>query len=607
MKPFVELWSPLAAALGWMIVHSLWQIALLYLAYRLLAWRLASRSAVLYYAALIAMAGSIFWAASTLAEAFQLNTPAAWAPARTTERFIVLMPASPIMPPAAQSAAAAWSQQFFYWCDTWAAPIGWLWSLGALVFSLRLMGGYWLSQRIRRVGVAPVPPDWAERCRDICRRLGIRKSVVWLESERIAAPLTLGFWKPVILFPAGLLLQLRPEQVETLLLHELAHIRRYDYTVNLIQLMLEVCFFYHPLFWLLSREARRHREYCCDDLVCLHTSSRLLYAQTLTQLKIASFHTKNEFAMHATGKSAFAQRIFRLAGIRPEKNLRSLFLLSMPFLLLFVAMCWLAFVPNPQSSRVELALALPESTTLASTLVVAPAGPLASTPGALSQPTPGSPDRTLSPVRLADTLQPPAVVAIEVNKMNVFYIGVDNPITVAVPDHDCQSLQVRLLGEGGKIIPLGNCTYNVVVSRPGTMAIEVYSAADTERQTLLGVKTFRVKRIPDPVVVFERPSGNIIAKADIRTFFSRPLQAWMQNFDFDAACEIIQFSVACMPSHDADVVEFYCDGNRIPPDRLDYLETLPARSKIYILDIKIKCPGDTAARKMGDLVFEIVE
>jgi hypothetical protein len=200
----------------------------------------------------------------------------------------------------------------------WAGVVGWLWCLAVIVFSLRLSGGYWISRRLRTRGVIVVSEAWQGRCNDWARQLGILRQVCWLESACITEPLTLGFWKPVILFPAGLLLQLPPKQVEVLLLHELAHIRRLDYLANLFQLILEVCFFYHPLFWLLSREVRRQREFACDDQVVQQTTDPLLYARTLTNLQLTFVNRPNPFVMNALGNSAFAQRIYRIAGLHPD-------------------------------------------------------------------------------------------------------------------------------------------------------------------------------------------------------------------------------------------------------------------------------------------------
>lgn len=198
----------------------------------------------------------------------------------------------------------------------------------------------------------------------------------------------------------------------------------------------------------------------------------------------------------------------------------------------------------------------------------------------------------------------PLVVAVEADKMNVFYIGIDNPITVAVPGYDCADLQIVLSG-GGVIQAAGNCQYLVQVRQPGTVKLEIFAGKKGARKQL-GVRTFRVKRIPDPVTRLDGFRGNSVRKAEIRGTFNRELTAALDYFEFDAQCTIAGFTVVFWTA-DSTVVEFPVIGNRIPADRLEALEQTPAGRKIYILDVKSQCPGDTVKRNLGDLVFEIRE
>ncbi len=485
-----NLFNLFAAALGWMVLHSVWQITLIYLLFRVVArmWRKHPRA--IYHAALLGMVAGAVWAVLTFFiawENYQWSREWYTAPGRE------ILPAEPVpeaapFHPAVVTVAAPtpWHRQLARAYESWAAPVGWFWSLCALLLVLRLWGGYWLCRRIRRIGVAPVSEQWQQQLHHWSAALQIQRPVRWLESTRVSQPLTLGFWKPVVLFPAGMLLQLQPGQVEALLLHELAHIRRYDYLVNLVQLVLEVCFFYHPLFWLLSKAAHRQREYCCDDLVLRHYPDRLLYAKTLTNLQY-THHTLNQFAMHAIGKSAFAQRIFRLFNLEPEKAQRS------PGLMLFLvalfcatALSWMAFRPEPLPEPSELALVFPETK--------------AAAPVILSQPSPVQP--AAAEAVIAPDTSSPTVIAIETAKMNVFYIGVDNPITVAAPGYACSDLTVRLSGPG-TLTALGDCRYIVQASAPGEIYVALF-AQKNGFEVDLGVKSFRVKRIPaDPAVRFE--------------------------------------------------------------------------------------------------------
>lgn len=718
----------LAAALGWMILHSIWQITLIYLLFRVAAriWRKHPRA--IYHAALLGMAASAVWAVLTFCTAWEnYQWSRGWNAVPAGEN-LPAVPAPEIAPllPAVHVADAPipWHRQLVRAYESWAAPVGWFWSLCALVLLLRLWGGYWLSRRIRHTGVTPVPEQWQQPLRHWSAALEIKRPVRWLESTRVSQPLTLGFWKPVVLFPAGMLLQLHPGQVEALLLHELAHIRRHDYLVNLVQLALEVCFFYHPLFWLLSKEARRQREYCCDDLVLRYCPDRLLYAKTLTNLQY-TLHTLNQFAMHAIGKSAFAQRIFRLFNLEPEKAQRSPGFFIVGIVLLSVAaLGWSSFTQKPQPAPSELALVFPEKQTAemapasvatqhepaAVALAIAPdtvspsviaveatnmnvfyigvdnpitvaapgydcadltvrlLGPgtltalgdcrynvVATAPGELGiaifskknnlekelgvkmyrvkripadpavrfdqkttaprenvaavvEPSPAPAEFAHPPVEfepLPAEIPSPAV-AVAANKMNVFYVGVNNPITVAVPGYKCGELELRLSGGTGTLIPLGDCRYVVRVSKPGMINVEVYTRKH-KKDVQLGMQTFRAKWIPDPVpYLADYSPSNTVSQAEIRNMLSRKLEAVIENFDYDNAyCSISQYTLAIREAN-ADVVEYKIRENKIPEAVLDKLEELPVGSVIYILEPHAKCPGDSAPRVLGDLVFKVV-
>lgn len=583
----------LPAALGWMIAHSLWQIAVLFVSYRLVARIWKSDTQVQYAAALVAMGLSAIGAVCTLVSVWpDIADSVVFDTASVPAMFITTPPvgADGIRQALPQLSAV---EQFRELYGFWATPVGLFWSLGVTVLSLRLAGGRWMARRLRTRGVSPVPEHRQQQCRDWSERLGIRRPVRWLESTRIAEPLTLGFWKPVVLFPAGMLLQLPPDQVEVLLLHELAHIRRHDYFVNLVQLILEVCFFYHPLFWLLSRAARRHREFACDDLVVRHTANPLLYAKTLTNLQLSIVNHPNPFVMYALGKSAFAQRIYRIAGLKQPIDHRQpwfpvLFLIGS----LTAGALWSSFtVKNDRPEPAELSVMLPEEKPAVAPLPAVP----------LVQPSPTPVVEAAAP----DTLSP-GVVAIEATKMNVFYIGVDNPITVAVPGYSCDDIKVRLSNGTGELIPLGECQYNVHVTQPGIISVEVFGT-DHGREKQLGVKTYRVKRIPDPVPGFDGQESAVVSQTDLEKVFGRELKAIMVNFDFDAQCDVVRFTVACRFSQNSDVVEFPVTGNKIPVERLKTINQVePNGGKIYLMDVMVKCPGDSNARKIGDMVFKVV-
>jgi beta-lactamase regulating signal transducer with metallopeptidase domain len=134
-----------------------------------------------------------------------------------------------------------------------------------------------------------------------------------LESALVEVPTVIGWFRPVILVPATFFTGLPPEQIEAILIHELAHIRRHDYFVNLFQIGIETLLFYHPVVWWISRAIRQEREHCCDDLALQIVGDREVYVRALASLE-ESRSLPMAITLAATGGSLL-QRIKRIAGV----------------------------------------------------------------------------------------------------------------------------------------------------------------------------------------------------------------------------------------------------------------------------------------------------
>jgi beta-lactamase regulating signal transducer with metallopeptidase domain len=162
--------------------------------------------------------------------------------------------------------------------------IAWLWLAGLSMSSARLVAGWW---RVRLLLEASTPASdrWQQMVEAISNRLGVRRRVRLVESDRAEVPGTVGWLAPVILFPIGALTGLTPDQVKLVLTHELAHIRRHDYAVNCLQTAIETVFFFHPAVWWLSTRVREEREHCCDDIVVGVFEDRWSYAEALTSVE----------------------------------------------------------------------------------------------------------------------------------------------------------------------------------------------------------------------------------------------------------------------------------------------------------------------------------
>jgi beta-lactamase regulating signal transducer with metallopeptidase domain len=184
------------------------------------------------------------------------------------------------------------------------------WAVGVLLLSIRTIGGFLLTQRLKLHAVAIKSIEWQRRVGSLAMQLGVKQFVQCCELARVKVTMTVGWLRPVILLPMGALLQFPPEQVEALLAHELAHIRRLDYLVNILQTAVETLFFYHPAVWWVSRRIRQEQENCCDDLAVAVLGDPIAYAKALTDLEEFADRA-SQFAVAASGASLLV-RVKRL-------------------------------------------------------------------------------------------------------------------------------------------------------------------------------------------------------------------------------------------------------------------------------------------------------
>jgi GWxTD domain-containing protein len=203
------------------------------------------------------------------------------------------------------------------WDALVSAAVPWLatfWVAGLCFFSLRYSAGWIASGRLQRRGVCWAPASWQAVTARLAGELKISRPVVLLESLLADTPMILGHLRPVILVPLGFLAGLPAPQVEAILLHELAHVRRADYLVNVCQRVVEALLFYHPAVWWISRLIRTERENCCDDIVVALGCDPHSYAAALTALeqnRLEQPWPKSEPALAATGGSLM-KRVRRL-------------------------------------------------------------------------------------------------------------------------------------------------------------------------------------------------------------------------------------------------------------------------------------------------------
>jgi len=314
---------------AWVLLHSTWQIAVIaaVLAGCLRLMRRRSANAR-YVTACIAMLVMVLLPVASLW--FPLTDPgtrptardnamlsASHAPARVTVNRLTT--GEPSMPRGsrekeittgsssaaanAEGAATVAPYPLFRWLVS-------AWFLGVLALSLRHLLDWVAVHRLKHRGTRPIGGRWQKELAGLAERLAIHRSLQLLESALVEVPTVLGSLRPVILMPASALMGLTPLQIEALLVHELAHIRRHDYLMNLIQTFVETLVFYHPAAWWVSRRVREERENCCDDSVMEVCTDRETYARALVTMEELRFPRA---AVAASGGS-LVSRIGRILG-----------------------------------------------------------------------------------------------------------------------------------------------------------------------------------------------------------------------------------------------------------------------------------------------------
>lgn len=156
---------------------------------------------------------------------------------------------------------------------------------GVIILALRLLTGIIYLRRYRYRGIAELSLKLEELFDDLLKRIRISKKVKILESLMVQVPFVIGYFKPVVIVPAGIMANLPFNQVEAILAHELAHIRRHDFLVNIVQSIVELLFFFHPVIYLISKNIRIERENCCDDIALRYCNDSTLYVKALASME----------------------------------------------------------------------------------------------------------------------------------------------------------------------------------------------------------------------------------------------------------------------------------------------------------------------------------
>ncbi len=236
--------------------------------------------------------------------------------------------------------------------------------VGLALMLVRLSAGMLQVFSLRASGITPPEAAIGDLLVSLKSRLQFQGSVQLFISAKARVPMVIGFIKPVILMPAAAMAQLSTEQLETILLHELAHIKRYDYLVNMLQTVAETILFFNPFVWLISSVTRREREHCCDDLVLEHTNEPLFYATALAAVASGA-PAVSSFTIAASGRPGHLfSRIRRI--METQKNPFSYSRMIAAIFIVAAITCsiaWLSPFANTKKQKpVATAMPAPETT-----------------------------------------------------------------------------------------------------------------------------------------------------------------------------------------------------------------------------------------------------
>jgi beta-lactamase regulating signal transducer with metallopeptidase domain len=299
---------------AWTLIHSLWQGALLALLAGIILillrkYRPGARYTILYFIFMLlpvicAVTFIIIYNPDNLvaqpdpANAIQTEMPANEGQFLANDNIV--------------DANQVWFQALVSHFENNAKWLVMLWFVGFIFFLARFGGSIWYVYSMKTHKVIPAVEYWQNNLRVLSIKLGLHKKVSLVESAMAKIPMTIGYLKPMILLPVGTLSGVPPQQIEAILLHELAHILRKDYLLNILQSIVELIFFYHPLTWWISNQIRNEREHICDDLAIGVHHDQINYIKALTTMEELNSKTPQLASALTGNKKQLLARVQRI-------------------------------------------------------------------------------------------------------------------------------------------------------------------------------------------------------------------------------------------------------------------------------------------------------
>ena len=348
MKLTNWLTSPTAEALGWTLIHALWQgFAIVLVIAVLLHLTRRGRASVRYQ---LGMSGLLVQGLASAATFGWYYEPR-----------LLATTTAPVVPPHlnipmafVSSANESWLATTQTFLTAHLAQVVWLWLIGVGFFGIRLIGGWLYIHQLQRTATLPVPALLSDATARLVQKMNVPVSLQL--SARVTGPLVVGILKPVVLWPVGLLAGLSLAEVEAILAHELAHVRRHDYLLNVLQSVVDVLYFFHPALWWLSARVREEREHCCDDLAIDVIGDGRVLARALARVEEWQRDTAEvpPLAMaFASKRQLLLQRVRRMLGVptRPLVSNASLAGLTLVTLLLVSLSMYAVQTPGPPKPK----------------------------------------------------------------------------------------------------------------------------------------------------------------------------------------------------------------------------------------------------------------
>lgn len=295
------LTSPVASGIGWTLIHATWQIAILVLAFVGIKF-LTRQSNVRYWAGISLLFAQI--------------------PLSIITFFVVYAPASitnPISGSLEIALQLSLPERITSYLNSHINLIFGLWFAGISLLLLKLGINYFLTNSLKYSKLNKYNFKLVELLSEVKEKLGVTRTVEIYETKAVTIPMIIGTLKPVVLIPASLLSGLSTEQLEIIIAHELAHLKRHDFTLNILQSFVEIIFFYHPALWFLSAEIRQEREHCCDETAMQVNDNRLLLVKTLTSIQESSRALPLAMAF-GRKKMSLLERVQRILGVNQKRS-----------------------------------------------------------------------------------------------------------------------------------------------------------------------------------------------------------------------------------------------------------------------------------------------